>query len=243
MCSAASTTSSAVSPPDPMRMPSSVRAIVTVLPGSAPTRRSSAHQLLVLLHLLGDPLHVDALVRRPRGARERLDVVHEVLAADVAQLVEARDRVAVGRLGRVVEQLEEPALDGLRHHVLPAARLGVDELPVEADDVGQQPLGEPVLAHHAGGQELALVGELEVAVALHGEQPVALHPGHGLRHRGARLVQPLGDAGTQRHDALLHELVDRAEVHLGGVDQVTHGGHCVPSGNCERHARRGTVNR
>ncbi len=153
--------------------------------GEGADAAEEAHQLLVLLHLLGDPLHVDQLVGRPRSGRERLDVGHEVLAVGVAELVEPRDRVAVGRLGRVVEQLEEPALDGLRHHVLPAARFGVDELPVEADDVGQQPLGEPVLAHHAGGQELPLVGELEVAVALHGEQPVALHPGHGLRHRGA----------------------------------------------------------
>ena len=70
----------------------------------------------------------------------------------LAELVEARDRVAVRRLGGVVEQLDEAALDGLGHHVLPAARLGVHELPVEADDVGEQPLGEPVLAHHAGGE-------------------------------------------------------------------------------------------
>jgi deoxyribodipyrimidine photo-lyase len=35
-------------------------------------------------------------------------------------------------------------------------------------------------------------------------------------------VQPLGDPGTQRDDALLDQLVDGPEVHLGGVDQIAH---------------------
>ena len=98
----------------------------------------------------------------------------------------------------------------------------MDELPVQPDHVGEQPLGEPVLAHHPGREPRALVGELEVPVALDGEQAVALHPGHGLADRRAALVQPLGDPGAQRHDALLDQLVDGAEVHLGGVDQVAH---------------------
>ena len=76
---------------------------------------------------------------------------------------------------------------------------------------------------------MALLGELEVPVALDGEQAVALHPGHRLGDGRAALVQPLGDAGAQRDDALLHELVDRAEVHLGGVDQVAHARHSYPS--------------
>ena len=43
-----------------------------------------------------------------------------------------------------------------------------------------------------------------------------------LAHGGTGVTQPLGDAGAQRHDALLLELEDRAEVHLGGVDEVGH---------------------
>ena len=68
----------------------------------------------------------------------------------------------------------------------------------------------------------ALVGQLQVPVALDGQQAVALHAGHRLAHRGAALVQPLGDPGPQRDDALLLQLEDRPEVHLGGVDQVVH---------------------
>ena len=53
-------------------------------------------------------------------------------------------------------------------------------------------------------------------------QAVALHAGHGLGDGRAALVQPLGDPGTQRDDAFLDQLIDRPEVHLGGVDQVAH---------------------
>ena len=50
------------------------------------------------------------------------------------------------------------------------------------------------------------------------------------RDRRAALVQPLGDPGAQRDDALLDQLVDGPEVHLGGVDQVAHRPHSVPHG-------------
>ncbi|SLI94656.1 Uncharacterised protein [Mycobacteroides abscessus subsp. abscessus] len=45
----------------------------------------------------------------------------------------------------MVEDLDEATFDVLAHHVFPATRLGVHVLPVQADDVDQQPLGEPVL--------------------------------------------------------------------------------------------------
>ena len=87
-----------------------------------------------------------------------------------------------------------------------------------------------MLAHDPGGQRAAVVGELQVAVALDGEQPVALHAGDRLAHRGAGLAEPLGDPGAQRGDALLLELEDRAEVHLRGVDEVVHAGAAPSSG-------------
>ena len=88
----------------------------------------------------------------------------------------------------------------------------------------QQPLGDAVLAHDPGGEQPAVVAQLEVAVAGDVQQPVALHPGDGLRDGGAGVAEPLGDAGAQRRDALLLELEDGAEVHLRGVDEVRHVG-------------------
>ncbi len=196
---------------------------MTVLSGRAPTRRSA----LIRASSFCISSEIRRTSTRDSASPATADsgstpTMNPSADRGLAKLVEAGDRVAVGRLGGVVEQLEEASLDGLRHHVLPAARLLVDELPVQADDVDQQALGEAVLAHHPGGQAPALVGQLEVAVALDGEQAVALHPGHGLRDGRAALVQPLGDPGAQRHDALLVQLVDGPEIHLGGVDEVAH---------------------
>ena len=86
----------------------------------------------------------------------------------------------------------------------------------------KQPLGQPVLAHHPGRPAPALVGQFQMTVTLHVDEVVALHPGHRLRNGRAALVQPLGDPGPKRDDALLLELVDGAKVHLGRVDQVAH---------------------
>jgi len=35
-------------------------------------------------------------------------------------------------------------------------------------------------------------------------------------------VQPLGDPGAKWDDSLFFELIDRAQIHLGGVDEVAH---------------------
>ena len=95
--------------------------------------------------------------------------------------------------------------------------------PRDPDDLDEQALGEAVLAHDAGGHQATRFRQLEVAVALDGHQAVTLHAGHRLRHSGAGLAQPLGDARAQRDDVLLFELEDRPEVHLRGVDEVAHG--------------------
>jgi hypothetical protein len=118
--------------------------------------------------------------------------------------------------------LHKPTLDVFAHHVLPPASFGVHFFPRQSDDVDQQALGEPVLAHDGDGQCAALVGQLEVAVAGHVQQPVALHPRHGLADRGSALVKPFGDPGTQRSHTLFLEVVDGPQVHLGGINQVVH---------------------
>ena len=87
----------------------------------------------------------------------------------------------------------------------------------------------PDEAHGLGTADHPVSEGMDEAAALDRDQAVPLHAGDGLRHRGPRLVQPLRDARPQRDDVLLDELVDRAEVHLGGVDEVTHASHCVPS--------------
>ena len=152
------------------------------------------------------------------------DAVEEAAGRRVAELVEPGDRVAVGRLGRVVEHLEQAALDLLAHDVLPAAGLVVHVGPVEPDHVGEQTLGEAVLAHHVHRAGAALGGELEVAVAFDDDEAVALHAADGLRHGRTGVAEALGDARAQRHDALLFEVEDRAQVHLGGVDEIGHWG-------------------
>jgi len=66
----------------------------------------------------------------------------------------------------------------------------------------------------------ASVAELQVPVARDVKQSVALHAGHGLAHCRPALPEPLGDAGTERDDALFLQFVHRAEVHLGRIDEL-----------------------
>ncbi len=139
-----------------------------------------------------------------------------------AQQLQSRDGVSVGRGRRVLEDREQAAFDVLAHHVLPAAGLLVDLIPGHSDDVHQEALGEAMLAHHRDGERASAVGQFEVPVPGDPEEAVALHAGNGLRHGGTGLFQTLGDPRPQRHDALFFEIVDRSQVHLGGVNQVVH---------------------
>ena len=138
------------------------------------------------------------------------------------ELGQAWNGIAEGGGGGVVENPNQAALDVLAHHVFPATGLGVYFLPRQPDHVDEEPLGEPVLAHHGDSQAAALVGELEVPVACNVQQAVAFHPGDGLADGGATLVEALGDTRTQRHYALFLEVVDGPQVHLGGIDQIVH---------------------
>src|SRR5579875_97868 len=126
-------------------------------------------------------------------------------------------------------------------HVLPAAGLDVDLLPRQANDVDEQALGKPVLAHHPGRPRLALGGQRQPPVGADLEQAIALHPGHGLADRRATVPEPLGDPRAARLRALLGQLVDRAEVHLRRVDQALrrHRGLPPPHFRCYGHAGRG----
>ena len=63
-----------------------------------------------------------------------------------------RDGVAVRAGGGVAQDLHQAGLDLVGDDVLPAVRLGVDLVPGQPDDVGQEPFGQAVLADDAGGQ-------------------------------------------------------------------------------------------
>ena len=79
-----------------------------------------------------------------------------------------------------------------------------------------------MLPHDSRRAGASLIGQLEMAVSEDMHEVVSFHARHGLRHRRATLMQALRDPGAQWNDPLLLELIDRAEVHLGGVDQVAH---------------------
>ena len=88
---------------------------------------------------------------------------HPGCKADVFVLTKfgkAGNRVSVWRKVWPINEPENLAFDLLAHHVLPATSLLVHELPLEADDVGQQALGEAMLAHHANGKDAAVLGQL-----------------------------------------------------------------------------------
>ena len=98
--------------------------------------------------------------------------------------------------------------------MLPTAGLFMHLVPFEPDDLSEQALREAVLAHHVAGEPRPGGGELDRAVGLDDEQPVALHPGHRLRDGGAGLVEPLR---AQRYDFILatyslHHLTDAEKV-------------------------------
>ena len=111
----------------------------------------------------------------------------EGLARLLAQLLQPGDRVAVRRLVGW-SQHRARSLRSTRSLITCSQRQASSctyshSRPI---DVDQQPLGQPVLAHHPGGLGAPVGAELEVAVAADVQQAVALHPGHGLATRSDR---------------------------------------------------------
>ena len=125
------------------------------------------------------------------------------------------DRIAVRAGRRVAEQLDQPGLDVVGDHVLPAARLPVHLGPLEPDDVDEQPLGQAVLAHDLLRQGPPAVGE-EQPPSFPGHVPVLGEPVQHLGHGRGGAAQALGDAGLNHRDALLAEREHGLEVLLDG---------------------------
>jgi phosphoserine aminotransferase len=183
-------------------------------------------ELWLKLHRLtetpDDRGHLSARARR--ALDQAYNPVHERWRSGVAQLGKTRDRIAVRRLGRMPEHFEHAQLDLLAHHVFPAAGFVVNVGPIEADDVGKQPLREAVLAQHMHGFAPPGRGELKMTVALDDHKAIPLHARDGLRHSGPGVAEALGDAGTQGHNVLFLQVEDGAQVHLGGVNEIRHWG-------------------
>src|SRR6478735_4933019 len=143
--------------------------------GHHPGARQQGERLGVDLHGLADaPDRHDRRGVADRGG-QGAETGEEVRVLAHPQLVEPRDGVAVGRLETLADEAQYLALDLLGHDVLPPAGLVVGVLPLEADDVDEQALGQPVLAHDTGGEQPAVVGQFEVTVARDGDEPVTLH--------------------------------------------------------------------
>ena len=62
---------------------------------------------------------------------------------------------------RVTENLHQVGFYFIGNDVLPTPGFQVSLLPGEPDDVSEQALGQPVLAHHAFGDIAALLGQRE----------------------------------------------------------------------------------
>ncbi len=104
-----------------------------------------------------------------------------------------RDRDAVRGVRRVPEHLDQPALDPLAHHVLPAAGLLVDVLVVEADDVDEQALGRAVLAHDRRG-----LGAARGVSSRWRSPDTTTRPSHSIRATVSRHHRPALAAAAQR---------------------------------------------
>ncbi len=106
--------------------------------------------------------------------------------------------------------------------MLPPRGLAVHLLPLEADDVGQQPLGQPVPTHDRRREVAALVGEVQAAIARELDEALTGQPPDRLGDGRRRESEPLDQPGPHRHDAFFLEREDRLEVLLGRVVQLGH---------------------
>jgi hypothetical protein len=102
--------------------------------------------------------------------------------------------------------------------MFPAASFFVNQVPIQSDYFKQKALGQSVLAHHFDCGNPACLGELELAIVTHSQEPIALHARNGLRDGGAGVIEAFGNSSTHRHNAVLLKLQNGLEVHLRGVD-------------------------
>ena len=97
--------------------------------------------------------------------------------------------------------------------MLPATGLFVDEVPRQPDDVGEESLGESVLADDAARDVVSVRGQLELATVTSDVALIDQSLDH-LRDRRRGLVESFGDASLDDRHTLVRELLDDLEVLL-----------------------------
>ena len=148
---------------------------------------------------------------------------HEIARA----LDHCRDRIPVRVEGDVAENFLKLLRHSIGHDVFPPACFFVDVLPVHADDIDEEALGETVLAHDLSGLATAFHREFQLTARSDRQQTITREPVDGLRDGRPGMLETLGDASTERRDAFLLQLVHRLEVHLASIDQISHFSSCT----------------
>ena len=160
---------------------------------------------------------------RPASSAGGAEMPRPLGVGERAELVQARDRVAVRRDRRVVRAARRACARRPRSSRAPSGRPRRARAPTPARSRRR------AAARRAGAcASPRWRGRGRASVSSRWRSPATTtSPSRSIRATvwltvGPALAEPLGDPRAQRNDALLLELVDGAEVHLGGVDEVVH---------------------
>ena len=100
-------------------------------------------------------------------------------------------------------------------------------LPGHGEDFHQHAFRKPMFPHDTHSLLFARARQFKMSILVNGDEPVTLHSRHRLRDGGATLTKAFGNPGPHGGDAFFLELIDGAQIHLGGVDEVAHAAPCV----------------
>ena len=113
------------------------------------------------------------------------------------------------------EHLDHELFHLVGDDVLPAVRFGIGLVPGQADQVGQQPFGQAVLADDACRPFPAGVGEGQ-GVPVELDEPGVAQAVHHLGDRGSGMPDPFGQARLYYRGPFVHQIGDGLDVLLGG---------------------------
>jgi hypothetical protein len=67
--------------------------------------------------------------------------------------------------------------------------------------------------------------EFEMSLLIQDQQAIAFHAGNSLGDRRTTLTKALCNPGTHGRYTFFFEFKNRAQIHLGGIDQIAHMGN------------------